>query len=401
MKGITAVLAGVALAVMTAAGGTSRAHAQEQWGAPYCGDQPRISSIFDHEFPTFGANRIVRLYTGTDKANCRDPKGITFNASDGHEGWDYTRAARWQGCGTGERPGLAMDLVYAVRAGTVHRSRWDEAQHDGRAAHYGLYLDIAHGGEGPTRSLYGHLAAVFVEEGQSVQKGQLIGALGTTGNSTGPHLHFHAARGNDATATGMTFDVYGWCKDWASWNCPYPGFPDPHRGDGWSKRVMRPGLTGPSCPGGCGTWEVDDASPDVSFRCRSSASCPHWYTSHSGLRGGHHFTYQNGRSKDYYATYLCRACPPGTYLVEAYVPSGATAHIARYEIAGRVTVMDQHAESTWHPLGVFHFSGTPTVEVNDRTDRYDWGFEPSAHHRIGADTLRFTRICWNVPPGVG
>jgi peptidoglycan DL-endopeptidase CwlO len=57
---------------------------------------------------------------------------------------------------------------------------------------YGLHVVIDHGG-GLT-SLYGHLDTVVVASGDAVAAGQVIGTAGSTGNATGPHLHFEIRR---------------------------------------------------------------------------------------------------------------------------------------------------------------------------------------------------------------
>ena len=53
---------------------------------------------------------------------------------------------------------------------------------------YGNYVVITH--ENGTQTLYGHMTHAIVSSGQSVSSGQTIGYVGSTGESTGPHLHF-------------------------------------------------------------------------------------------------------------------------------------------------------------------------------------------------------------------
>jgi len=70
--------------------------------------------------------------------------------------------------------------VTAAASGTVIMAQWYGG--------YGNYILIDNGGGISTG--YGHLSAIYVTVGQYVQQGQAIGAVGSTGYSTGPHLHF-------------------------------------------------------------------------------------------------------------------------------------------------------------------------------------------------------------------
>ena len=78
--------------------------------------------------------------------------------------------------------------VYATADGMVSRADWFSS--------YGLYISLEHGGNIQTR--YGHLSRLNVAAGQSVHKGDLIGYVGTTGRSTGPHLHYEVRIGGVA-----------------------------------------------------------------------------------------------------------------------------------------------------------------------------------------------------------
>jgi murein DD-endopeptidase MepM/ murein hydrolase activator NlpD len=70
--------------------------------------------------------------------------------------------------------------VNAALGGTVIFRGWNNFG-------YGYLVVLAHG---PFTTVYGHLSDIYVRCGQSISPGQTIGAVGNTGNSSGPHLHF-------------------------------------------------------------------------------------------------------------------------------------------------------------------------------------------------------------------
>ena len=70
--------------------------------------------------------------------------------------------------------------VYATADGMVGKAKYFGS--------YGNYVQIEHGGALQTR--YAHLSSYTVRNGDTVRKGDLIGYVGSTGRSTGPHLHY-------------------------------------------------------------------------------------------------------------------------------------------------------------------------------------------------------------------
>lgn len=72
------------------------------------------------------------------------------------------------------------DSIIAPGGGTVIKSGWQGG--------YGNLIEIDHGNGITTR--YGHLSKVEVSVGQTIGRGDLIGFVGSTGRSTGPHLHY-------------------------------------------------------------------------------------------------------------------------------------------------------------------------------------------------------------------
>jgi hypothetical protein len=89
---------------------------------------------------------------------------------------------------------------------------------------YGLYLKISHGNDEST--LYAHLQAAYVVAGQRVDQGQLVGTLGTSGGSSGPHLHFEERKGSSVVPPYFSGVPYRMPQTSTSRNCvkvPLPG----------------------------------------------------------------------------------------------------------------------------------------------------------------------------------
>lgn len=91
---------------------------------------------------------------------------ISQGYKGGHRALDLNRLNGWG--------------IYASAPGVVHTKSTRYG--------YGNHIDISHGNGVTTR--YAHLSQFKVKDGEYVQQGQLIGIMGSTGRSTGPHLHF-------------------------------------------------------------------------------------------------------------------------------------------------------------------------------------------------------------------
>ncbi len=116
--------------------------------------------------PSTGPSRFIWPLSGT----ITSPFGWRSNpfggAPDFHPGLDIAAPT-----GT---------TIVAAASGTIMLAQWYGG--------YGNYILIDHGGGYSTG--YGHLSAIYVSVGQHVKQGQAIGAVGSTGQSTGPHCHF-------------------------------------------------------------------------------------------------------------------------------------------------------------------------------------------------------------------
>jgi murein DD-endopeptidase MepM/ murein hydrolase activator NlpD len=125
--------------------------------------------------------RKVTAYSGPVPEDATKGTGIFGWPTTGSITQDYWASHRgidiggWVGA-----PIAASDSGHVVAAG------WDNTG-------YGNLVVIDH--SNGFQTLYGHLSSFTVKVGDNVAKGQIIGEMGTTGNSTGPHLHFEIRQG--------------------------------------------------------------------------------------------------------------------------------------------------------------------------------------------------------------
>lgn len=97
-----------------------------------------------------------------------------------------------------KKPAMHNGIDYSANTGApVYASANGIIESAGRNGGYGRAIDIQHSRGLMTR--YAHLSRIVVDEGQVVKRGQVIGYAGSTGRSTGPHLHFEIHRSGDPT----------------------------------------------------------------------------------------------------------------------------------------------------------------------------------------------------------
>ena len=111
----------------------------------------------------------------------------------------YFGAPRWNSYGyhTGvDWPAPYGTLIGSTAGGVVSFAGWDSG--------YGYWVEVDHGGG--VRSRYAHLSEIFVGVAEWLEAGSLIGGVGTSGNSSGAHLHF------EIIMNGQPVDPYRWLQ---------------------------------------------------------------------------------------------------------------------------------------------------------------------------------------------
>ena len=168
---------------------------------PYYGNQTvtqRSRSLFDHDQPTYVQDGLFVRYDGARLTNS-DIVNCTPYAScyDGHNGYDINMQFE---------PVLSEDSGKVIRAGWYNPVNHNDA--------FGLWVAIDHGNGLATA--YGHLSAITVTNGQQVGTQWQIGTSGTTGSSTGPHLHMGTYYLNNIA--WQATDPFGWSGNYADPN---------------------------------------------------------------------------------------------------------------------------------------------------------------------------------------
>lgn len=160
--------------------------------APYSG-YAELASFFDHDFPDYAVDGKIVTTTGLTAEGAPAAGGFPAYWSsqlrqyiyyDGHNGYDYD---------------ISYQPVLAAAPGVVSYAAWESSD---PYVGYGQMIVIKH--RYGYMTLYGHLSKILVKVGQRVKAGQRIAISGTTGHSTGPHLHFTVY--HDCHAV----DPYGW-----------------------------------------------------------------------------------------------------------------------------------------------------------------------------------------------
>jgi murein DD-endopeptidase MepM/ murein hydrolase activator NlpD len=166
---------------------------------PFYGNQTiadRTVSYFDHDHPWYDQDGIFVRYDGKKWLNT--PIGSCVageNCYDGHNGYDLN---------------LHFEPVLSAAAGTITSAGWYNPlnHNDG----FGLWVAINHGNGYGTA--YGHLSAITVAVGDKVGIQQRIATSGTSGSSTGPHLHMSTYY----LPSWKPTDPFGWSGNYANPN---------------------------------------------------------------------------------------------------------------------------------------------------------------------------------------
>jgi murein DD-endopeptidase MepM/ murein hydrolase activator NlpD len=140
------------------------------------------------ELPSFGNDQRPSAPYLRGTSSLIWPSQGTFTSG---YGWRWGRMHK----GIDIANNVGTPIVAAAR-GRVSFAGW----HDGG---YGYFVEITH--EDGSKTRYGHNSNLLVREGQLVEQGQVISQMGSTGRSTGPHLHFEVLPAGEGAMNPLQF----------------------------------------------------------------------------------------------------------------------------------------------------------------------------------------------------
>jgi len=322
---------------------------------PYNGQHP-LTSFFDHYYPNYGSDDGVNIYTGESVSDCSP------HCYQGHPGYDWSMNE-----GT---------PIYAVTDGIVENRAVS-------ATGYGNRIIIIH--PNGDRSLYAHLRGnnpFNVSVGEHVAQGDLIGWSGTTGNSTGPHLHFGFYQGPVTGDEINVTDPFGWRGSYLD---PLNQFGTGHTATcQWRSIDIDP----ISC--------VDTIVEDAAAGFTLSGT---WSTSSIG--NGFHMYFRTTTTGNDHGVWCLPTIHNGIYKFYAWIPyENATSQNASYGIWTvngweTVTINQQIYSDEWVQLGVFQLD-----DVNPSNNcvilRANTG-EPSGSKIVGLDAVKIRTYALFLP----
>lgn len=345
----------------------------------------RVNSYFDHDKPWYANDRVFVRYDGrhwkgkgTSVVNCNAGK----SCYDGHNGYDLR---------------MHFEPVLSAASGTVVHAGWYNPLNHNDS--FGLWAAINH--ENGFVNVYGHLSALTVSTGDRVGAQWQIGTTGTTGSSTGPHLHF----GTYYYPSWQATDPFGWTghspdpntvADYNLWSVGTNVTPVPLLATQGQKLAPGAVLVDDSDPGwsSTGQWSSDKAKSDIN--------------------GSLHWTSTTKGTATATSTWQTRLPADGYYEVGAFVDDNhASSGWASYTITSsdptqpdksvvhRVEVDQEHVgffqnafgsvntAAQWIGLGTYYFKGGQTAGVTlDNATGED-------NQRVAADGIEFAPL---TPP---
>jgi len=304
---------------------------------------------------------------------------MTATCYDGHNGYDLR---------------MHFEPVLSTASGTVVHAGWYNAQNHNDA--FGLWVAIDHGNG--FANVYGHLSALTVSTGQHVGDQWQIGTSGTTGSSTGPHLHF----GTYYYPSWQPTDPSGWTGHSRDPNT----VTDYHLWTSDSNVTPAPLLAGQGSKLAPGAILVDDSGPGWTSNGQWSTA-----SAKSAIGGLLHWTSTTSSSASATATWQTLLPADGYYEVGTFVDDNhASSGWASYTITSsdpthpsqsvthRVQVDQEHigvfqnafgsvnTSAQWIGLGTYYFkAGQPASVTLDNATGED-------NQQIAADGIEFAPL---------